>query len=378
MKKILLSIILVGICVLSQAQRQKVHSFIKQEQTQSWYTEQGRLWKEYLTTNKRDADAWLNYYTAKRMIRVCGGKIEQKVLDDVVNEAKVSIPNTFEYHYIAFWNSDISKLEQNAHHLEKAYMLEPDRNEILDDYMSYYELKRNKKKLEEVAKKWYASNDMAAGLYYWNYNVLQSLESNAILITSGDNDTYPVWVLQWAKGVRKDVSVLNHSMIGLAEYRKLYFKELSIPEWPFTYDSFDSYPAFQSAMLQHIKKHTNRPVYFAISAQPQLYKDFKKDIYNVGMAYKWSDQKFDNIAVTKKNYEKKYMLDYLQLDASNHISQNVVEHMNANYLISLFPLYNHYLESEDGRSEKIKSLIISVAEKSNMLEEVNKILKQAE
>jgi hypothetical protein len=56
---------------------------------------------------------------------------------------------------------------------------------------------------------------------------LNSLAKNAILIAGGDNDTYVMWYLQEKQGIRKDVTVLNISLLGLRRYVKMlddYFK----------------------------------------------------------------------------------------------------------------------------------------------------------
>lgn len=49
-------------------------------------------------------------------------------------------------------------------------------------------------------------------------NHLQSCDNDAILITLGDNDTFPLWYLQQVEGRRKDVSIYN---IGLTGYGNL-------------------------------------------------------------------------------------------------------------------------------------------------------------
>ncbi len=84
--------------------------------------------------------------------------------------------------------------------------------------------------LTAAAHNWHAS-DRSENVIPYNYakNLLDTCEPNALLFTSGDNDTFPLWALQEAYNYRKDVRIINLSLLNTDWYVEQMKNRYDVP-----------------------------------------------------------------------------------------------------------------------------------------------------
>ena len=67
-------------------------------------------------------------------------------------------------------------------------------------------------------------------------NYLGNADPNSVLVTFGDNDTFPLWYVQEVEGWRTDVRILNYTLSGMHWYvEQLYNKLYESDPLPFTF-----------------------------------------------------------------------------------------------------------------------------------------------
>ncbi len=369
---------------VSKAQTpQPIRSFATELKPVAWYAEQVKVWKAELDKNNKNALAWYNYYRATRNLSRLDtndkrdhnekGKAEKKIIEDMSK----AVPESFEYN-ICKWMVHGNSLEYMSY-LKKAAELGENREEIVSDMINWGELDRDLIKRNKFAKKWYESSLASPGLLNYNYNVIIGLKPNAIVLTCGDNDTYPIWQLQ-SQGIRKDVSVLNLSLLNIDTYRDKIFRELGIPKWDtakHSGKSINDHNPYYAEIIKHIASNTLKlPVYVALTTGTDYTEAVEDKLYLTGLSYEYSDKSIDNIAILKNNFEHCFALDYLDKHFYKDISAYYVERVNQNYIVPMLKLFDHYKESGDKQKQEwIKNKIIPLAKDSDNKVQIKKLLE---
>lgn len=366
------------------AKPETVPGFTQMQMSPEWYREQADIWKQVVSREPQNGAAWLNYFKAERYAGFGDTSRSQQEKSErmkaLIAGMGAAIPHTFEYHYAAWWNGG-NRAEEFSH-LEKAYQIRQDDAELSDDFISYYELKGDREQVKNFCRKWYATHTMSPALLNYHYNVLMSLEKNAVLVTSGDNDTYPVWLLQYAKGVRPDVTVLNTGLIGMPEYREKLLKDNSIGGDPNLLNlegkETKNWDEAMAEFLQSVaEKTTKRPVYFALTAYPEYLSLIREDLYTVGLVSRYSAKRLDNIALLKKNWEN-YHLDYLDFstyDEEYLFNKQLLQQLNMNYITPAVVLYEHYILAGDREdAERMSQFALRIARAGGQEDDVQNYL----
>jgi len=130
-------------------------------------------------------------------------------------------------------------------------------------------------------------------------NILNSIPQNGILITYGDNDTFPLWYMQMVEKHRTDVVVINESLSYSKWYREQVLENYPDLEVVENGDNF---------IKEIIESHwPERSVNFMIGANPRDYEEFSSNmpliglVRNLGMDNKKADSLL--IANLAKNYQ---------------------------------------------------------------------------
>jgi hypothetical protein len=363
------------------AQRpQKILGPAKEDKSINYYKEQSQLWQKVIKKEPKNGDAWVNYYKAERaLLQLSEPKLFTnhpstfyQRLQPILSKAKAKIQNTFDYHYIRGLNSDG---DQAIQALQKAYSIDPDRSEIYGWLLVHYVPRLEQSQVNDLCQRMLKANIYSNANLTWNYNALQSIEKNGIIISNGDMDGMPKWVLQYGDNVRPDVLCLSKWLLAqYDDYRKDAMQKAGINRLAKKASDFETMSGYADYLAAAFLKQSKRPAYISAGTPIQFFRDhgIEDQIYLVGNALKYSETAFDNTEFIKKNVEEKYFLEYLFNNFQKHSEDEVVKgQMNLTYLPAFIHLKKHYQKLNKSKEvAHYDQLIQHIATESGRKEEV--------
>lgn len=190
---------------------------------QPTYEKLARLWKEYYNEFPSEY-AYANWMYAARY---AGQKDYERLLDKGLDKYPAN-PTLLYLKSMLQHGAEDDARERN--YLEEAIRLDPNYADPWFSLVIVYMNGRDDERRDLALRHLIEENAVTDAVMDYNYNVLIGLQENAILITNGDNDTYPAWILTRILKQRPDVSVINRSLLN-AEWYPTYVIEQGAPRF---------------------------------------------------------------------------------------------------------------------------------------------------
>lgn len=328
--------------------------------------------EEEVKEHPGNASAWLNYYKAVRFRAVAMDleKTFQKRLDSIDLEMSKKVPGSFEQFYVHYWNGnhDLSRVAS----LQNAYKLQPGNADVLRQLTGYNIIAGNKQQAAAYSAKWEKTGAMPAQLLPYAYNVLQSVPADAVLITNGEFDTYPIVQQQNANGVAAGVSVLPILLSARPENRARLFHQLGLK-----LPGNDSVSVFNGAYIRRIAAaNPGKKIYIASSVGMGLLASLQKELYITGLAFRYSATPVENLAYLRENVGTKMKLDYLgQQKGTTAFDRGAANQLNMNYVLPLALAAQEYEAAGDkAKADELREKARSIGRQAGRSEDVNKLI----
>jgi formylglycine-generating enzyme required for sulfatase activity len=370
MKKIILSLILLlPVGLQATDNPQIIYSKTKVIESVDWYYSQSLQWYDRVSHHRTDVEAWVNYYLSSRYAQA--PKLE---LDKIVSDMQEVIPGSYEFYLVKGWNAGFSV--EAGDYLNKAFTKRPDHPASYASLLLFHEYMLQDATRKEFSQRLFQSNELSQSLLNYSYNVLMSLADGAILFTEGDNTTLPLFVLQDVMNVRRDVHILNLDMLHDITYRDAKLRSLHLKI------SSDALPDDLLQLKKTLctllpEQNPEKKFYYALTLSQENITSIKNQLYVVGLASMLSKNRIDNISAIKENFENQFLLDYLTVDFNGESKTAAGKVLNANYLVPMLMLDQHYLKNgETEKAKDLESILMKLADETNKTDAVQNFLNR--
>lgn len=237
------------------------------------YVELAKQWKAYIDQNGETPEALVNLglaydYSEEHDAALTAARRAVELGPD--DPAALAFLGKM----LTTWKSDE---EAAIEVLEHCREVAPDYRPGLESLAATYLRRGEFREANDVFKAMFDQRVLARPLQDFAYNLLVGLPQDAVLITGGDNDTFPPLALQAGMDFRTDVIVLNRSLLNLPSYCKALFDAHPGIRPDYDVDAHevkmvDGQPTIlANAVLRQMITEGKAPLYFAASADYDRY-----------------------------------------------------------------------------------------------------------
>jgi hypothetical protein len=182
------------------------------------YAKLSSLWEKYYDVYPSE-DAYANWMYASRYAKLSNYK-------SMLEKGVEKYPSNPVLLYLVALANNAWQLDMKSQQfLERASALDPEYMDPWYGLVITYLAHGNLENADAALRRLLSGKAVEDEVMDFSYNMIASMDSNAILITNGDNDTYPGWILTRIIRYRPDVKIVNRTLLNTDWYPMMIMKE---------------------------------------------------------------------------------------------------------------------------------------------------------
>lgn len=334
--------------------------------SQGYYRTESDDFQQRVKEAPASAQAWLNLYKSSLYSFYNGTTKtltaqQKEELNDIVSEMKQNVPGTFEYNIAVYINGQHNTTL--LPYLIKAEEIKSNDRDVAEQFVAHYAITGNNSKCKDYVNKHRKIAGYEAFVEEYAYNLLKSVDENAVLFTHGIMDTYPLYYQQLSQKTGTGVEIINIDYLSSEEYRKNISKKLGIV---LTYNGNNYTTAFDIAG----KLKNSRSVYFSNAFSKAELKKHAAELELSGLAMKYGGSK-----TTGSSLDSKWQTFKVQHLQKADMKDDYSRKMSANYQPVLLTLHKYYNDAgKKKEAEEVKNIALKIAKVNGTEKQVAALL----
>jgi len=228
------------------------------------YRSLAQQWKDYMERHGESAEGYVNLAQAYRY----AGEAKDAYLQYYAKAAQLgpTYARALDLYACQLWtHGNADDVAKAAELFERARMADPTYGDVLYSLYGMRTCTGEVDRAFETAREMFERRLIHAPVWDFGHNILAGLPQGAVVITNGDNDTYPPVSLQAGRGFRTDVTVLNQSLLGCPAYARAMRE--AHPDWFPDVEKEVEKGQFSGALavIRELLKSGKRPVYISLT-----------------------------------------------------------------------------------------------------------------